>query len=352
MWKKLFKNFLPFLLVLFTLTFFCPTASFAITYFNSASSPADDSTNTSQTTSVTPPASMQDGDLVLLFALNRQGSQTLSISATGGQSWTALNGFDDGTIQGRAFWCRFNGTWGADPSVTSTASPTSSQVVMHVFRPTTSTNTWAVDNTWSSASYSAPSSPFTVSRTGVTTTQASTVTIAMFASRDNNTWTNQTGASWIVTGNNQYRNSSSTGTSLSFAHAIQIVAGATGTVTKDQGTLGGDAGFTGRVSFAESAASDTPTPTPTPTSTNTPTVTPTFTPTHTPTITPTFTPTETPTNTPAVTPTFTNTPTNTPTSTPTNTPGNTPTNTPTSTPTNTPVPSANCVLGILGAGQC
>lgn len=251
-----------------------PCISFAdITYFNSSSSPTDGGVLGAQTQSVTPPSSMVSGDLVVMTSVVRTGG-TLTISATGGQSWNTLNGLDDGTIGHRVFWCQYNGTWSADPSVVSSVDPGSHSVIMHVFRPTSGSNTWAVDNASSSTSYSAPSTPFTVSRSGVTTTQASTVTFALMTSRDDNTWGNISGSGWVVTGGAQYRNAFDT--SSTYAHYIQTSAGATGTVTKDQLTNGGDAGTTSRVSFYEaSAATATPTNTPTQTPTATPTNTPT-----------------------------------------------------------------------------
>jgi hypothetical protein len=61
----------------------------AITYYGSASRPADNGTNTSNPTAVTPPGGMLAGDLVLMIAQRRASSGTLAISNAGGQSWTS-----------------------------------------------------------------------------------------------------------------------------------------------------------------------------------------------------------------------------------------------------------------------
>ena len=58
----------------------------SITYFGSASTPADNGTNTTNPTAVTPPGSMQAGDLVLMIAQSRDSTATLAISNAGGQS--------------------------------------------------------------------------------------------------------------------------------------------------------------------------------------------------------------------------------------------------------------------------
>lgn len=56
-----------------------PEARAAITYFGSASTPADNGTNTASPTAVTPPANMQKGDLVILIAAARATSGTISM---------------------------------------------------------------------------------------------------------------------------------------------------------------------------------------------------------------------------------------------------------------------------------
>ena len=136
----------------------------AITYFNSASTPADNGTSTGTPIAVTPPGSMVTGDLVVMFGYYR-GNSTIAVSATGGQTWsTAMASTNSGgsTISYFVTWCRYNGTWGANPSLSFSTSSTNCNVVMHVFRPTTGTNVWALEATTANVDRAAPATPFAV----------------------------------------------------------------------------------------------------------------------------------------------------------------------------------------------
>lgn len=226
----------------------------AITYHNSASNPADNGTNTTTPIVVTPPASMAAGDLVFFLAYTKIVTATFAISQASGQTWNTIDAGPDGV---GIFWCRFNGTWGSDPSIAVTGGAQAWSAVMHVFRPTTGTNVWAVDQALVETDHGTPSSPFTVTITGQTTTQANTVTIATWASIDDNTWGSLSGAGWVTTGSAQYRNTSGNDISLTFAHKIQTSAGATGNVSKNQATLGGDQTVSKIITFYESAAAAT-----------------------------------------------------------------------------------------------
>ncbi len=228
----------------------------AVTYFGSASTPADNSTNTASPTAVTPPANMVAGDLVLLFAFG-SGTTDPVISQAGGQSWTALPVRTASSRDGRTFWAQYNGTWSANPSVTMPGT-SNNIVVMHVFRPTVGTNTWAVDVTEVAATYTAPASPFTVTRAGITTLTNGALAIAIWTSADDNTWGSLSGAGWNVLGAAQYRNTSgSNDGSQSFAYQVTATAGPTGNVSKNQAALGGDAGGTAIIAFKEVAQTTT-----------------------------------------------------------------------------------------------
>jgi hypothetical protein len=107
-------------------------ASAAITYVGSASNPTPDSATATLLTTpvaVTPPT-MQKGDLVVMIAQVRDTTTTMAISATGGQTWTSETQRNATAIRMRIFWCTFNGTWSANPSVAMGA--TNNTVVMHV----------------------------------------------------------------------------------------------------------------------------------------------------------------------------------------------------------------------------
>jgi hypothetical protein len=224
----------------------------APTYFGSAAVPADGAAavNATSTITITPPASMLPGDLVVVVGVSG-ASATWSNGVTGGQTWTAQTAHN-GTAGPycRLFWCVFNGTWAASPRFDST-SATNTSAFMHVFRPDSIGKTWALDVDQATTTYTAPTTPFTVTRTGLTNVHADTVTLACFHSIDDNTWGSMTGTGWVLTGSAQYRNTSGTpDNSSSFAHHLDAPAGSVvPNVSKNQATLGGDAGVTTIIAF-------------------------------------------------------------------------------------------------------
>jgi len=230
-------------------------AKATITYFGSASTPADNGTNTASPTAVTPPANMQKGDLVILIAAARATSGTISMSNTGGQTWTALTQRNASANRSNIFWAVFNGTWSANPSVTM-GSTTNNIVVMHVFRPTNTNYSWAVDVAESSGTYTAPASPYTVTINGITTNTDGALVFAAWTSSDDNTWGNLT-TGWSTPGSAQYRNTSGNDQSVTAAYLIKSPAGATGNVSKDQTANGGDAGTKYIIAFKEVAPTTT-----------------------------------------------------------------------------------------------
>lgn len=229
----------------------------AITYINSASTPTDGGINTAPTTtSVTPPGSMVAGDLVVVWVGQRATANTFAVSATGGQTWTSeTQPAGTNNTKNRVFWCRFNGTWSSDPSFSISGGTVAFTVVMHVFRPTASANTWSVDV---AVAETTQATALTFTHGSVNTTAASTVAVVLFTSQDDNTWGTLTGTGWVVTGTAQYRNNSNH--SMSFAHRIQTSPGATNSVSKTQLTLGSDSGASDIIAFAETTVATDPIP--------------------------------------------------------------------------------------------
>lgn len=236
----------------------------AITFFGAASVPADgaSATNTADPTAFSNPpiASMTAGDLAIIYAAKRNATGTISISNTGGQSWTDVGSVNSsgGTLTGNAFWCTFNGTWSAAPSVSFSAT-TNNTVVMIVFRPDGTTYTWGYD-TYSAGTASNPSltsfaaiaSPGSTWITPPTPTHDNNITIAGWNTDDDNTWGTLTGAGWSKTGlSAQYRNTSGSDTSQSFAYLIQTTAQQTTNVTQTELTLGNDGGLLLWITFYE-----------------------------------------------------------------------------------------------------
>jgi hypothetical protein len=211
-----------------------------ITYFRSASDPNDDGSSADDPTDVNPPGGMREGDLVLMIAQARANSGTLAISNDGGQIWTSEPQHDGTNCQLRLFWCRFNGTWSADPSV-SFGSTNSNTLVMHVFRPSNTSSVWEVDVPQVSGDFAAPGPPRTVTIPGITTITDGALVFATWASSDDNTWDSLT-AGWTTPGDDQYRNEAGQDQSQTHAYRVMPIAGASGNVSKNQATLGGDAG--------------------------------------------------------------------------------------------------------------
>lgn len=213
-----------------------------ITYYGSASNPVDNGTNTTNPTVITPPAGMRQGDLVLMIAQSRSNTETLAISNTGGQSWISEAQQNQTNCRIRLFWCRFNGTWTANPSVSFSSSLSYPRtVVMHVFRPSNTSSVWEVDVAKVSGNFAAPTFPYTVTIPGITTLTDGALVFATWASSDDNTWGSLT-SGWLTPGLSQYRNLSGLDQSQTHAYKIMSITGATGNVSKNQATLGGDAG--------------------------------------------------------------------------------------------------------------
>jgi ABC-type transporter Mla subunit MlaD len=222
----------------------------AITYRGSTSSPADNGTSTATQITLTPVASMAAGDLCIVY-LQQRGTATFSVGVTGGQTWQSFNRITGTNIAVQAFWCTFNGTWGANPRFDFSAG-TVTTAVMHVFQPTSTAYKWYLDLFPTSGSFTAGTTPFTKTITGITTVRNSTVTIASWFTADDNTWGSLAGTGWSNSGMSaQYRNTSGSQQSSAYAYNIQSSAGATNNVSLNQTAQGGDAGITYISAFFE-----------------------------------------------------------------------------------------------------
>ena len=219
----------------------------AITFFGSAAVPTDNGTNATATITVTPPTSMQVGDLVVVICRQR-GTGVWTNGLTGGQTWTDEgNNATTSTVSINTFWCRFNGTWDVNPRFDN-AGATNTSLVMLVFRPTSTSSSWALE--FDNVSNNAATTLQTI--TGITPTKASNVSIASWHTADDNTWGTLTGTNWILgTLAAQYRNLAGSDGSCTHAYQIQTVAAPTNNVSKTQLTLGADATATRILNFYE-----------------------------------------------------------------------------------------------------
>jgi hypothetical protein len=195
--------------------------------------------NATATITHTPPAGLQAGDLVVVVCQSRSAA-TWSVGVDGGQTWTAETAFNNVRI----FWCTFNGTWSADPRFDSTSSVCTSSW-MNCWRGT-GVREWAIDTAQDVDAYGAPGSPFTETRTGITTTHDHCVVLGGFFTLDDNFHQPVNPADdggWSLTGNVAcLRNTSGSDMSMFLAYKAQETAGATGNLVTEQAVVTGDAG--------------------------------------------------------------------------------------------------------------
>lgn len=219
------------------------------TFHGVTSVPADNGTNATTTITLTPPASMVTGDLVVV-TLTQRGTATFSVGVTGGQTWTSI-GRDVGTtnVALETYWARYNGTWAANPRFDFSAG-TNTTAVMIVFRPDDNTKVWATEQIATNNTVGG-----TVSISNVNTTFAPNVTFASWSSADDNTWGSLTGTGWVKTSlSAQYRNLAGSDASSTFAYQFQSTPAATNQVSQTQATLGLDDTVTRRITFYETDA--------------------------------------------------------------------------------------------------
>lgn len=220
------------------------------TFFGVSAVPVDGAAavNATTTITITPPVSMLEGDLVVVYTQQR-GSTAWAIGLTGGQSWNTIgNNTTTATVSLNTFWCRFNGTWSVNPRFDNSGG-TCTSAIMLVFRPDVATRQWFTEQIATTNAAAAA----TITVTGVTPANPNNVTIASWMTADDNTWGTLTGANWVNTGlSAQYRNTSGTDQSATFAYQLQSTPAATNNVAQTQLTLGNDATAWRRITFYES----------------------------------------------------------------------------------------------------
>ena len=206
---------------------------FAQTFVGLSSAPADNAAQAGPNSpALTPPVGMQAGDLVIIYGQYRATGATFSMNQAGGQTWNTIAANNASNQTTAIFWCTFNGTWGANPSIKVASGTNGLTAVMYVFRSTASGFSWRVNINLATGSTTG-ANPNTI--TGVTTTASNTVTMAFWSSAFTNTWGTLNGTGWSKTGlAAQYRNTT-TGQSHTAAYNIQTTAvGATNNVSQNE----------------------------------------------------------------------------------------------------------------------
>jgi hypothetical protein len=192
---------------------------------------------------LTPPASMQVGDLYVIVASYR-GTATLTLAATGGQTWTSEANTQANGQTLRVFWCRFNGTWAGNPSVTNTTGAETLTAYSAAFAVAAG-NQPAIDVAFASGAHTGG----TATVPTFNTLTAGALALAGWVSGDNNVWSGLT-AGWSSPGNQaQWRNIAATDNSIALAYRLLPTAGATGAIAMTQSTEGPDNGIYFRLAF-------------------------------------------------------------------------------------------------------
>lgn len=218
----------------------------AITFVEAFTNPADNSSllGSDGDPSISVAGSTaQAGDLAVLILNKQEGSPSAAtILNAAGQSWNGANiGFDanpTAAIVPTSWWCTFNGTWSADPQV-DVGINDAVQLVMGVFRPTSSSYVWDDESTVSGTTFASPGAGASTNLPGKRTSHISTVTLAFYATTNRPTWTPDTSTGFVAFPSNQYRNSATgkTKTCIHLMYKILTSADATGDVNSTQGAL-------------------------------------------------------------------------------------------------------------------
>lgn len=208
------------------------TGLMAQTPLGSTANPANGGSLAAGSVTVPPVAGLIAGDLVVIFAHCRSTAPTLSITTTGGQTWNATAITASGSNQRYAvFWCRFNGTWAANPVVTASSGTNPITGAMYAYRPTNPNKKWAIHA--GPAASTSNANPHSI--TGLTTTLPNTVTMAFWTSANNSTWGTLGGAGWSKAGiSAEYRNLSGSTQTHSAAYCILTAPGAVSNVQQNQ----------------------------------------------------------------------------------------------------------------------
>jgi hypothetical protein len=208
----------------------------AFSYFGSFSrNPTTDggSSGSSKTVAITPPAGMTAGQLAVVFAFYRDNGdhgQSVSVSGTGGQAWTASAPFLNSTshLYIRVFWTLFNGTWSAGPSFAVTTSSSSANAY---------TLYGVVFDAPAGANVNAAFAPVDlgttalVSHPGLTTTVSGALVLGGVVQDSDETLSSWTSGWTNPNGETQWRNARGDTSVFGLAYKIMGAAGATGSLS-------------------------------------------------------------------------------------------------------------------------
>lgn len=224
------------------------------TYRGTTYSHTDSANSPGATRSVSPydSANMKAGDLCVLIGAVKVANENIIMSNTGGQTWdSSAANWRGASHSGEVFWCEFDGTWDARPSLTPVTTTEPFTVAMMTFRPAdTANHVWSYHLTPDTVRNAAAAN-YTLSQT--TTTVDSTIIIIVFHTADDNglritgstdavSGDPYTDATWKAIRNGSgFQNIASADHAITLAYRILAAAGGTGAVADTQVARGNDA---------------------------------------------------------------------------------------------------------------
>lgn len=226
------------------------------TFFGSNANHADGGTavtsgsNPGAPITITPPASMVAGQLVVVDVIVRTGSGVDStIPVDGGQSWTSETRSGAGALTVRRHWCIFDGTWDADPQFTPgdwVGAPVT--IVMTVWSPT-SGYAFESDNANSSVGGNFDGSGYYTVNPPNTTTDGA-ISVSMHAGSEDTNFALSTANGWTAAVNG-LDNSSGTGLCVGVYYKILATAGDPGDFTVYSATANGNSARSNTMAWRE-----------------------------------------------------------------------------------------------------
>jgi hypothetical protein len=242
--------------ILFILSFFvCLLSQGQFTLINAVFNPNDNGTNA--TSPYTPPSvpTNTKGDLIIIYCSKRTASGAITISNSSGETWNAIGDRNStvGVLSGNLFWTQTTQTASnalVNLAVTFNAS-TNNSVNFLQFRPTTATNSIALDANAANALVDMASG-LTTTLTGWTPANDKNVSICIYNTDDDNTWgTPSAGWTQITSPASQSRNLAGSDQSSAYTYQLQTTKAATGNSALTESINGADGGISGRFTWYE-----------------------------------------------------------------------------------------------------
>jgi hypothetical protein len=198
----------------------------------------DDASSSVGSATITLPDGILDNDLFLVIAAIRSATVTPSVTTPGGQTWTAGTQLQANNLTVNYFWCRVSGAF-TNPVIGWT---TANSYVLWAMNFRGVDTTTAIDAA-AVLTAQAAAATFTNGSSYITTATNGALVLHAMCSADNNTWGSHTAGFTLPYGRTQWRNSVTTGTSMTAAYQVQAAAGGSTSFSATEATLGNDAGI-------------------------------------------------------------------------------------------------------------